>query len=70
MTDLTHAIQQLRWLIENDFHERHGQIWTNGVVSRHWWEDATRKKDIERVRSDIAGVRVMEAKQRSGFTPG
>ncbi len=65
--DHTHAIEQLRWLIEHDFEERHRNIvfhrgGTNGVLSKHWWDHESRRLDIARLRSYIGAVRVLEGR--------
>ncbi len=59
--ELSHAITQLRWLVENDFAERHGSMTsTREGLSRHWWQSATRREDMAKLRSYINGIRVLE----------
>ncbi len=65
MTDLSHAIEQLRWLITDDFAERRCSTWNDSDGSHeYWWQCRVGRKDIERVRSYIDAVRVLEAAQR------
>lgn len=65
MINLSHAIEQLRWLIEHDFAERHGTVYVNGKASLHWWQEQSRRKDIARLRSYINGVRVLESRAQT-----
>jgi hypothetical protein len=65
--DLSHAIEQLRWLIENDFADRRGTVYVNGKASLYWWQEPSRRKDVQRLRSYISGVRVLEAAQRKAL---
>ena len=63
-SSLDDAIQQLRWLITEDFAERRGTVYLvhpEPVTITYWWEHEIRRQDIRRLRSYIAGVRVLEA---------
>lgn len=61
MDDFSHAVEQLRWLVEHDFAERHGiECSTRDGDSNHWWESPSRRKDIARLRSYIVAVRRLE----------
>ena len=68
--DHSHAIEQLRSLIEHDIADRHGEMrlptrpYVPGeplsVVSKRWWDHPSRREDIARIRSYIGAVKALE----------
>ncbi len=61
-TDLTHPIEHLRDLIDEQFADRAG----NALGYGPWWKTEWGRKEIVGLRSCISAVRVLEYEQSGG----